>query len=623
MDTTKKSHYRDYLNFLAVEYQINFEDYKSCHNWSISNSALFWESIARYFKINFDTPYTQVQKPAQKSWQTEWFIDSKLNYAHHIFRNYNNQFPALIYQSESSEYIEISWQALLNQTLEIEKKLSRLGVKQGTVVASYGPNTPATIAAFLACNSLGAIWTSCSPDFGIEAVCDRFIQLNPKVLFYTSSYQHNGKKYRLQLKNQQLMERLGDTCTGIPIEDYSTFEEIPRKREELTLKPVDFSAPIWILFSSGTTGKPKAIIHKTGAMLLEHLKALAIHQNVRPGSRYFWYTTTGWMMWNYALSSLLCGASLCLYNGAVHYPNLECLWDFACQAKINHFGHGAAYYQNLFKKGIPNLNYKDFDLKTLGSTGSPLDAQTALKLQQLFPETQLISLSGGTDVCTAFVGGHPEMEVTPGEIQCKMLGAPVAIYNEKSEKIVGTAGELVLEGPFIAYPKGLWGDTEGHLYEESYYSLYGHVWNHGDWATETERGSLIIHGRSDATLNRAGVRIGTAEIYALFEGHQEIEDSLIIHLSEADKDELFLFLKTKNTIDLEALKKYIRKKSSPRHVPDSIFCVPDLPYTISGKKVEIPIKKLLSGAPPEQVMSKDSLKNPEALNWFIAFAQKN
>lgn len=623
MDTAKKSHYRDYLNFLAAEYQINFEDYKSCHNWSIVNSALFWESIARYFKIIFNTPYTQVQKPAQKPWQTEWFVDSKLNYAQHIFRNYNNQSPALIYQSESSEYNEISWQALLNQTLEIEKKLSELGVKQGTVVASYGPNTPATIAAFLACNSLGAIWTSCSPDFGIEAVCDRFIQLTPKILFYSSSYQYNGKKYSLQLKNKQLMERLGDTCTGIPIDDYTTFEEIPRKQEELTLKPVDFSAPIWILFSSGTTGKPKAIIHKTGAMLLEHLKALAIHQNVRPGSRYFWYTTTGWMMWNYALSSLLCGASLCLYNGAVHYPNLECLWDFARRAKINHFGHGAAYYQNLFKKGIPNLNYKDFDLKTLGSTGSPLDAQTAIKLQQLFPETQLISLSGGTDVCTAFVGGHPEMEVIPGEIQCKMLGAPVAIYNEKSEKIVGTAGELVLEGPFIAYPKGLWGDTEGYLYEESYYSLYGHVWNHGDWATETERGSLIIHGRSDATLNRAGVRIGTAEIYALFEGHQDIEDSLIIHLSEAHKDELYLFLKTRNTIDLEALKTYIRKKSSPRHVPDSIFIVPDLPYTISGKKVEIPIKKLLSGAAPEQVMSKDSLKNPEALNWFIAFAQKN
>lgn len=623
MDTAKKSHYRDYLNFLAAEYEINFQDYKSCHNWSIVNSALFWESIARYFKIIFDTPYTQVQKPAQKPWQTDWFVDSKLNYTQHIFRNYNNQSPALIYQSESSEYIEISWQALLNQTLEIEKKLSELGVKQGTVVASYGPNTPATIAAFLACNSLGAIWTSCSPDFGIEAVCDRFIQLTPKILFYTSSYQHNGKKYRLQLKNKQLMEQLGDTCTGIPIDDYTTFEEIPRKREELTLRPVDFTAPIWILFSSGTTGKPKAIIHKTGAMLLEHLKALAIHQNVRPGSRYFWYTTTGWMMWNYALSSLLCGASLCLYNGAVHYPNLECLWDFARRAKINHFGHGAAYYQNLFKKGIPNLNYKDFDLKTLGSTGSPLDAQTAIKLQQLFPETQLISLSGGTDVCTAFVGGHPEMEVIPGEIQCKMLGAPVAIYNEKSEKIVGTAGELVLEGPFIAYPKGLWGDTGGHLYEKSYYSLYGHVWNHGDWATETERGSLIIHGRSDATLNRAGVRIGTAEIYALFEGYQDIEDSLIIHLSEAHKDELYLFLKTRNTIDLEALKTYIRKKSSPRHVPDSIFIVPDLPYTISGKKVEIPIKKLLSGAAPEQVMSKDSLKNPEALNWFIAFAQKN
>jgi acetoacetyl-CoA synthetase len=329
------------------------------------------------------------------------------------------------------------------------------------------------------------------------------------------------------------------------------------------------------------------------------------------------------MMWNYALSSLLCGASLCIYNGAVNYPNQNVLWNFATKAKINHFGHGASYYQALFKNTSFSLKTSELALKTLGSTGSPLDAATTVKLQNTFSKTHIISLSGGTDVCTAFVGGHLELDVKPGEIQCKMLGAPVSIYDENAKKVIDSPGELVLEGPFIALPKALWGDEDFSQYKKSYYSMFDNVWNHGDWATETKSGGFIIHGRSDATLNRSGIRIGTAEFYALFDKRKDIEDSLIIHLSKEGEDALYLFLKGNSKIDFNELKKSIRKNCSPRHVPDYIHLVPDIPYTISGKKVEIPIKKLLSGISLDKALSKESLRNPKALEWFTEFALKD
>ena len=619
MDTVKTNHYRDYLQFLATEFKVEYSSYTEYHNWSINFSSEFWETISKYFKIEFDQPYSKVQNENNHPWKTEWFLDSKLNYAKHIFRNYNAERPALIYQSETTVLIEISWQELLDQTLSLQEKLVDLGVQQGDVVAAYGPSTPATVAAFLACNSLGAIWSSCSPDFGIEAVCDRFIQLAPKVLFSYSSYTHNGKKYNSSKKVEHLKKILGEACETISLEEYHVFKNNTRGLEELSFTPVDFSAPIWILFSSGTTGKPKAIVHKTGAMLLEHLKALGLHQNVCPGDRYFWYSTTGWIMWNYALSILLCGESLCIYNGAVNYPNQNVLWDFAARAGINHFGHGASYYQALFKNNLFSVKSSELVLKTLGSTGSPLDAATTVKLQNTFPKTQIISLSGGTDVCTAFVGGHPELEVKPGEIQCKMLGAPVSIYDQNANKVIDTPGELVLEGSFIALPKALWGDDDFSQYKKSYYSMYKNVWNHGDWATETKSGGFIIHGRSDATLNRSGVRIGTGEFYALFDKRKDIDDSLIIHLLKQGEDALHLFLKANSKIDLNELKRHIRKNCSPRHVPDYIHLVPDIPYTISGKKVEIPIKKLLSGISLDKALSKESLRNPEGLEWFKEF----
>jgi acetoacetyl-CoA synthetase len=355
-------------------------------------------------------------------------------------------------------------------------------------------------------------------------------------------------------------------------------------------------------------------------MILEHFKALSIHQNVSSSDSYFWYSTTGWMMWNYSLSSLLLGSSLCIYNGSPIFPDNGVLWRFAQKAKINHFGHGAVFFQNLLTN-IPNdLDSIDFsNLTSIGSTGSPLFKETNIGLNKLFPDTHIISLSGGTDVCTAFIGGNPEMNVIPGEIQCKMLGASIEVWDNNGKQIKGEMGELVLTKPFISMPVFLWNDNDYKKYINSYFSKFNQIWNHGDWVTETKKGGIIVHGRSDSTLNRFGVRIGTSEIYSAISDLDFVEDSLIIHLDNNKENSLILFVKSFIEIDFNKLKSVIRQKCSPRHVPDVIYKTPDIPYTISGKKLEVPIKKILTGENIKDVVSKDSLRNPSALDWFVEF----
>ena len=623
MSKIETSQYRLYIEFLNKEYQISFSNYHDLHHWSVSDQNTFWASIAGFFSVDFDKPFSNVMNRSDKPWKTTWFDGAELSYAKHVFSQFSNQRPAIIYQSETSPITDISWQELYNKTVHIQQQLLAMGVEKGDCVAAYCVNTPETIAAFLAVNGLGAVWSSCSPDFGINAVNDRFSQLQPKVLFAHSSYTYRGKRYDISVKVEALQKAF-DNCHCIDLCHHQTFDDPDQSLHQFHQIPVSFSDPIWVLFSSGTTGKPKAIVHGTGAMILEHQKALSIHQNVCEGDRYFWYSTTGWMMWNYALSSLLCGATLCLYNGAPTTPKPSVLWDFASQAKINHFGHGAVYFQQQADEGFSGFESYDFDhLKTIGSTGSPLSADTCKSLQHRFPNTHIISLSGGTDVCTAFVGGHPEMEVVPGEIQCKMLGAAVEIWNTDGTKIQQQPGELVLSKPFMSMPIHLWGDEDYRLMQASYYSMYPNVWNHGDWATENERGSLIIHGRSDATLNRQGVRIGTAEIYNLLSNRDEIEDSLVIHLTSHHLDTLLLFVVLTSDIDEQEIRSQLRNKYSPRHVPDHIIRVPEIPYTLSGKKVEIPIKKLLMGVSATDALSTDSLRNPNAIKWFIDYAKNN
>ena len=622
MRRTPTSNYGRFLSHVESQYQLGFNDYAQCHQWSIDHPSDFWQSIATFFDVTFDQSFDKAVIPVRPFWKTQWFPKAQLSYASHVFRHYNDDRPALIYQSENHPYTEISWAALLSKVVAFQKTLKQLGVVKGDRVVALCANTPEAVAAFLATNSLGAIWSSCSPDFGTEAVYDRFAPLAPKVIWAQMDYHYNGKSYNIKEKVRLLASRLPQPIQLLHFEDHAGFTESSTNVADLHIEPVEFSHPIWVLFSSGTTGKPKAITHSTGAMILEHLKALAIHQDLQVGERYFWYSTTGWMMWNYALSSLLCGATLCLYNGAPHFPDPAVLWRFAQQAKINHFGHGAVYYQNQIEQQKEVVNGSHLhSLRTIGATGSPLSASVCKALQKRFPNTQVISLSGGTDVCTAFVGGHPEMEVIPGEIQCKMLGAPVAVCDDQGNALVGRAGELVLTAPFISMPVCLWGDDQFIRYQKSYFSKFKNVWHHGDWATETERGGIIIHGRSDATLNRYGVRIGTSELYNALATIKNIDDSLVIHLTSDNAEQLILFVKTQETLDVDHIKKQIRSQCSPRHVPDLIVQSPDIPYTISGKKVEVPIKRVLLGENHEEVLSVESLRNPESIGWFSDYAK--
>jgi acetoacetyl-CoA synthetase len=614
-----KSILSKYKEFLKSNNKLNFKSYNDLHNWSINEISDFWGSIVKFFKIEFDKPPTTIYKFNKNFIKTLWFVNSKISYSKNIFRNHKLKTPAIKYQDENGKYLEISWESLKMKTLEFQEILIKNNVKLGDRVVGYCSNTPEVVAAFLAVNSLGAIWSSCSPDFGYDSVYDRFNQIQPKFLFYHSEYMYNGKIFSLDSKVKKLKSSIKSISGILDLNTKLTFTN-NLKKINLNFISVDFDHPIWILFSSGTTGKPKAITHRTGGMILEHYKALSIHQNVSNADTYFWYSTTGWMMWNYSLSSLLIGSTLCIYNGSPIYPDNGVLWRFAKKAKINHFGHGAVFFQNLLSNLPKELVSHDLsNLITIGSTGSPLFKETNIGLNKLFPDAHIVSLSGGTDVCTAFIGGNLDLDVIPGEIQCKMLGASVEVWNDNAKEIKNKMGELVLTKPLISMPVFFWNDINDEKYKKSYFSKFNKIWNHGDWVTETLNGGIIVHGRSDSTLNRFGVRIGTSEIYSAIKDLYYVEDSLIIHVDDSNKNKLILFVKSSSKINYDELKSVIRLKCSPRHVPDLFFQTPDIPYTISGKKVEVPIKKILMGKNKNDVVSKDSLRNPKSLDWFVEF----
>jgi acetoacetyl-CoA synthetase len=605
-----------------------FEAYDELWQWSVDEIEAFWASLWEHFEIDASKPYERVLgRRAMPG--AEWFPGAELSYVEHMFRRRAPGDVALVHASELRPLAETTWGELRAQTASIRAGLAAHGVGRGDRVVAYMPNIAETVAAFFACASLGAIWSSASPDFGARSVVDRFAQIEPKVLLAVDGYRYGGKDFDRTETVAQLQREIPslERTFVLPyLGSDGSWDELERPAGELEFAQLPFDHPLWVLYSSGTTGLPKPIVHGQGGILLEHLKKLRLHLDVRAGDRLFWFTTTGWMMWNLLLGGLLTEAAIVLYDGNPATPDMDVLWNLAEQAGMTCFGTSAAYINACMKAGVEPARGRDLSrLRAVGSTGSPLSPEGFRWVyEHVGEDTWLFSTSGGTDVCTAFVGGVPTLPVYEGELQARSLGAKVEAFDEHGNSVVGEVGELVITEPLPSMPLYFWGDEDGSRYRESYFDVYPGVWRHGDWIEITDRGTAIIYGRSDSTINRGGVRMGTSELYRVVLGVDEVVDALVV---DADGFmPLFVVLREGAELDddLRAeIARRIREDCSPRHVPNEIHAVPEIPRTLSGKILEVPVKRILLGAAPEQVASRDSLANPQALDWFVQWSARS
>lgn len=637
----QQSHLSKFMQWLREEKGHDFINYHQLWSWSVAHPADFWESVWQYFEVRSHTPYHSVMSEDPMP-GTKWFVGATLNYAEHLCRHKSDSQTAIIFQSERQSLQRIKWGELKANAGSLQSYLKEQGVESGDRVVAYLPNIPEATTAFLATCALGAVWSSCSPDFGSNSVIDRFQQIEPKILIAVDGYQYGGKTFDRTETVHSISSQLPtlERIIFIPyLNEDATLEEsgkvilwdtiMEEYRGALSFTPVPFSHPIWVLYSSGTTGKPKAITHAQGGVLLEHYKYLAFHNDVHPGENFFWFSTTGWMMWNFVQASFLMGASLVLYDGSPGYPDMNVLWELAAESPIHHFGTGAPYLVACLRKEL--TPGQDFDLRALrsiGSTGSPLPPEAFdWCYEKVKEDLWLCSMSGGTDVCTAFVGGCSILPVYEGEIQCRALGCALYAWDENGKEVLGSVGEMVITEPMPSMPIYFWNDPENQRYQESYFEMYAGIWRHGDWVEITERGSLIIYGRSDATLNRQGVRIGTAEIYNVLQKMPAIKDSLIVNLElKGGRHFMPLFVLMEVGYSLnealkEQIKKALRSEYSPRHVPDDIIETNDIPYTISGKKLEAPVKKILMGMPIEKAANPGAMRNPSSLGFYVTFSK--
>jgi acetoacetyl-CoA synthetase len=646
-DARAQSRMGAWLSWLAETDGLRLETYDAAWRWSVDDPGAFWASVWRYFDVRAsgairpdgapELALAEARMPGAR-----WFPDTSLNYAEHALRlpGRDPDDVVVIGRSQARGPSELTATQLRDQVARCRAGLTALGVQSGDRVAAFLPNIPEAIVGLLATASLGATWTSCAPEFGTRAVIDRFGQVEPRVLLAVDGYRYGDRDVDRTAELAEIRSALPslEATVVLPYLDPTRAAETPGallwndllgRDGPLAFERVPFDHPLYILYSSGTTGLPKPIVHGHGGILLEHLKALALHTDLGPDDRFCWFTTTGWMMWNYLVSGLAVGSTVVTFDGNPAYPDLSTLWRLAAETRSTYFGASAPFLMACRKAGL--MPGRDLDLHALrgvGSTGAPLPATGFEWVHDaVSPSIPLGSLSGGTDLCTGFLGPSPLVPVWAGEISCRMLGARVEAWDEAGRSVVAREGELVITAPMPSMPVALWGDDDGSRLRAAYFGTYPGVWRHGDWITITERGSCIITGRSDATLNRGGVRVGTAEFYGVVEALPEIADSLVVHLEDPDggPGELLLFVVPRDGRALDgALRQRIaarlRTELSPRHVPDQIIAVPAVPRTLSGKKLEVPVKRILQGTPAEDAASKDALADRRSLEPFEALA---
>jgi len=629
---------------LGRERGLRFSDYDALWRWSVEDLAGFWQAVWDTFDVTSSAPYTSVLGSRAMP-GARWFPGARLNYAEHVLRSERPGVDALLYRSETTPLAGVPWETLAGQVRILATRLRAMGVQPGDRVVSCMPNIPHTVIAMLATTSIGAIWASCSPDFGWRGVIDRFTQLAPKVLFCVDGYRYGGQEFDRTAEMRQIIDALGslehviylpylnpqqaDPPTPGALTWAAALDHPPVPAAEFGFEQVPFDHPLWILFSSGTTGLPKPIMHGHGGILLEQLKLQSLHMNLRAGMRMFFFTTTGWMMWNFLVSSLLLGVCPVLFDGSPAHPRPDVLWQVAQDAGVSFFGASPAYVDLMARAGIvPGERFDLSRLRAVMLAGSPVSAACgAWFYRNVKADLWLCTGSGGTDVCTGFVGGVPTLPVYAGEIQTRHLGVAAHAFNERGEKVIDEVGEFVITEPMPSMPVGFWGDPDGTRYRQSYFADFPGIWRQGDFFRINSRGGCFVLGRSDATLNRHGVRIGTAEIYAVLASVEEVTDGLIVNLDLPGGGffmPLFVTLSGGRLLD-DALRRKIRdrlrQEYTPRHVPDQIIQVREIPATLTGKKMEVPVRRILLGTPPQDAANVNAMANPGSLDEFVSYAR--
>ncbi len=635
IETTQMDQFRRHINQL---YSLQLANYQELHDWSVTQGSDFWETLWKESGIIHSQSYTQVIDDIKKMPGAKWFTGAKLNFAENLLR-FRDDKIALIFREENRGDRTLTYKKLYDSVEKIASSLKEKGIRKGDRVAGVVPNMPETVIAMLATVSLGAIWSACSPDFGIEGILSRFKQIEPKVIFACNGYYYKNKAIDCTEKVAEISREIDsvehtvmidfiDSDKGVKISNQLLFSDCLNTdhKHDLIFEQVPFEHPIYILYSSGTTGQPKCIVHGTGGVLLQHLKEHTLHGDLSRDDVFFYFTTCGWMMWNWLVSGLAIGSTLVLYEGAPFFPHKDSLWQMVDDFGITHFGTSAKYIDACSKYDLEPMKKQSLkSLKVIFSTGSPLVSESFdYVYNKIKQDVQLSSISGGTDIVSCFMLGNPAMPVYRGELQCAGLGMDIQALNDDGEHRVNKQGELVCASAFPVQPVCFWNDPDDKKYKAAYFEQYENIWHHGDYVSVTDRGSVVVWGRSDTTLNPGGIRIGTAEIYRVVEGFDSVEDSLVVGQQVGGDERILLFVKMKSGHDMDgklriALRSKIKTACTPRHVPAITLEVPDIPYTRSGKKVEVAVKKIINEKPVGNVTA---LANPKSLDVFKSFMEK-